>query len=57
MQCPFILPTEVRLRKGKAIGSEEGKELGNGLRYEQRKETKQGLYCVKVKGKFVPVLN
>jgi hypothetical protein len=32
----FPLP-EVRLRKGKALGSEKGKGLGCGLFYEQRR--------------------
>jgi hypothetical protein len=27
-QCPLVLPVEVWLRQGKALGSEEGKELG-----------------------------
>jgi hypothetical protein len=35
----------VHLREGKALGIEEGKGLGSGLRYEQRKEFEQGLYC------------
>jgi hypothetical protein len=30
-QCPLVLLAEVRLREGKAIGSEEGKALGSGL--------------------------
>jgi hypothetical protein len=37
MQCSLVLP--VYLREGKAVGSEEGKGLGNGLRCVQRKET------------------
>jgi hypothetical protein len=36
-QCPLVPLVGVRLRKCKALGSEEGKALGNGLRYEQRK--------------------
>jgi hypothetical protein len=27
-QCPLVLPVEVRLREGKALGSEKGKGLG-----------------------------
>jgi hypothetical protein len=44
-QCPFVL-VEVCFRKGKALGSEEGKWLGSGVCFEQRKEVKPGLYCV-----------
>jgi hypothetical protein len=39
-QCPLVLLIEVRLRKGKALGSERGKMLGCGLHYEQ------GFYCL-----------
>jgi hypothetical protein len=28
-QCPLVLLVEVRLREGKALGSQEGKELGS----------------------------
>jgi hypothetical protein len=31
-QCPLVLLIEVRLTEGKALGSEEGKVLGCGLR-------------------------
>jgi hypothetical protein len=34
-----VLPVELRLKKGKVQGNEEGKELGNGLGYERRKDT------------------
>jgi hypothetical protein len=34
MQYPIILPVEVRLSKGKALGSEAGKCLENGVYYE-----------------------
>jgi hypothetical protein len=44
-QCPFVLLVEVCLRKGKALGSEEGKALGSGISYELKKEIEPGLYC------------
>jgi hypothetical protein len=31
MHCPLILLAEVRLREGKALGSEEGKGLESGF--------------------------
>jgi hypothetical protein len=39
-QCPLILLVEVRLREGKALGSEKGEGLKCGLCYEQ------GFYCL-----------
>jgi hypothetical protein len=43
-QCPLVLLVEVRLREGKALGSEKGKALGSGLCYEQRKA--EALLCI-----------
>jgi hypothetical protein len=37
-QCLIVLRVEERLRKGKALGSEKGKGLGYGLRYEQKEK-------------------
>jgi hypothetical protein len=37
-QRPSILPVEVRLREGKALGSGKGKGVGYGLCYEQKRE-------------------
>jgi hypothetical protein len=37
-QCPLSLLFKVRLREGKALGSETGKVLGCGLYSEQRSE-------------------
>jgi hypothetical protein len=42
-QCPFVLLVEIRLRDGKALGSEKGKGLGSGFvirREEKRREEK-----------------
>jgi hypothetical protein len=41
---PLALLVHVRLRRGKAVGSEEGKKLGSRFYYEQMKEVEQGLY-------------
>jgi hypothetical protein len=38
--------TDTFERVGKAVGSEEGKGLGSGLRYRKKKEVKHGLYCL-----------
>jgi hypothetical protein len=34
-QCLLVLVVEVRLREGKALGSEKGKGLGCGVCFEQ----------------------
>jgi hypothetical protein len=46
LQFPAFLLVEVRLREGKALGSEAGKVLGYGICYEQRREVEQGLCCI-----------
>jgi hypothetical protein len=33
-QCPLVLLAKVRLREGKALGSEEGEVLGCGYFYD-----------------------
>jgi hypothetical protein len=40
-ECLLVSLTEVPLRGGKALGSEEGKASGSELRYEKRKEFRQ----------------
>jgi hypothetical protein len=37
-QFLLFLLVEARLRQGKALGSDEGKASGSGLRYEHRRE-------------------
>jgi hypothetical protein len=54
-QCPFFLLIKLRLREGKALGSEEGKGLGSGLCCEQRKENEERL-CRFMFGIFVLTL-
>jgi hypothetical protein len=44
--CPVVLWTDLRLREGEALGSEEGKMLGSGFHEEQRKRVEQGLCCI-----------
>jgi hypothetical protein len=46
MQYPLVIVVKVHLKKGKAVGSEEGKGLGSGPCYEHRKETERGFYGV-----------
>jgi hypothetical protein len=41
-QYPFVLLMEVRLREGKAVGSEKGKGLRSKLCYEEMREFEQG---------------
>jgi hypothetical protein len=41
---PFVVLVELCLIKGKALGSEDGKALGSGICYEQRKEIEQNIY-------------
>lgn len=41
-QCLFVL-IKLRLRKGKVLGSEEGKGVRSGLCYEQRNENEERL--------------
>jgi hypothetical protein len=36
-QCPLVILVKLRLRQGKALGSEEGKVSGSGHCYEQQK--------------------
>jgi hypothetical protein len=43
---PLVLLEEVLSKEGKAFGCEEGKGLGSGLCYEQRREVERGLYCL-----------
>jgi hypothetical protein len=45
-QCPFVPLIEVCLKKGETLGKEEGKVLGCGIWYEQRREVEPGLYCL-----------
>jgi hypothetical protein len=44
-QCPIVHLVEVYWREGKALRGEEGKDLGSGICYEQRKEAEQRFYC------------
>jgi hypothetical protein len=43
-QYPLVLLVEVCLREGEALGIEEGKVLGSGLCYEERREDERQLY-------------
>jgi hypothetical protein len=38
----IFLLVEVYLRGGKALGSQEGKVLGNGLCYDEKKDVERG---------------
>jgi hypothetical protein len=42
-QGPHVFPVKAFLREGEALGGEEGKALGSGLCYEQRREVGQRL--------------
>jgi hypothetical protein len=42
---PLVLLVEVRLRPGKALGSEKCSGLGCGLCCEQRRGVGEALYC------------
>jgi predicted GNAT family acetyltransferase len=42
----ILVQERVRLRRGKVVGSVEGKGLGRRLYYEQMKEIEQGPYFV-----------
>jgi hypothetical protein len=41
-QCPLVLLVEIRLRKGKALGREEGKGLGSGLGMSRGEKLSRG---------------
>jgi hypothetical protein len=45
-QCPLALLADVLLRKGKALGSEEVKELASELCNEQRRDVERGFHSV-----------
>jgi hypothetical protein len=40
-QCPLVLPVKIYWRRGRALGREGDKALGNGLCYEYRREVDQ----------------
>jgi hypothetical protein len=42
--CPFVLPVDVVLLRCNALRSEEGKALGSGHCYEEKREVYKGLY-------------
>jgi hypothetical protein len=44
--CALVRLVEVRLREGKALGSEKGKGLESGLCCYYGREVEAGLYCV-----------